>query len=244
MLGAKRTGQRVAVSAGENPVDVRIVRRIQHAQRVPGPLQDGRGDIDVDVAEELRIPSKASHHGPREEHPEEQPPAPGVPALLVEAPPLFGGPRLQTASRTVRRLWTSGRTRLRNSAKYRSNLPRPPMPCSMAVRCRSQNSRGGRAERRPASIVQLRAARRWPRADQLQQFRVRQRRDRRRREARGRTIAPGSGRARSHARDPSSAAPARCRRPTRSRRRHRPAGCRGLPAGRRRPPRPARSGWR
>ena len=39
-----------------------------------------------------------------------------------------------------------------------------------ASRCRSQNSRVGRAERRPAARVQLRAARRWARADQLQQF--------------------------------------------------------------------------
>src|SRR4029450_9690676 len=163
MLGAKRTRERGAVSAGENPVDVRILRRIQHAQRVPGAIQDGRGDIYVDVAEELRIPSKASHHGPREEHPEEQAPAPGVPALQVEAQPLVGGPWLQKiedgAPVMYERQNTMAKQRevpLEFAEAADAVLDGCPLPIPELA--------GGRAERRLASIEQLRAARREARS--------------------------------------------------------------------------------
>src|SRR5678816_2345959 len=72
----------------EDPVHVGIVRRIQLAQRVPGALEDRGGDVPLDITEELRVPAEPAHDEAREEDPEQQAPAPRVPALVVEPAPL------------------------------------------------------------------------------------------------------------------------------------------------------------
>ena len=61
VLSAERARQRVAVGAGEDPVHVRVLGRIQLPQRMCRALQDRRGDIFLDLAEELGVAAESAH---------------------------------------------------------------------------------------------------------------------------------------------------------------------------------------
>ena len=64
---------------------IRIGGRVQLSQRVARAGEDARGDVPLDVTKELGVAAQTSHGRPREEHAEQQPPAPGVPGVFVEA---------------------------------------------------------------------------------------------------------------------------------------------------------------
>ena len=102
VFGAQRQRQRLAVRAGEDPVQVGIRRRVERRQRMPRALQDACRHAALDVGEELGIASQPPHHGAREEQLEQPAPAPRVPHLLVEALARLAARRAGQQSRHAR----------------------------------------------------------------------------------------------------------------------------------------------
>src|ERR1700678_2661814 len=85
------------MTARQNPLHIGIIRGIQFRERITRPLQDAAGDAPIHVFEKAGIAPEAAYNGPREENPEQQPPAPGIPFLAVEIDALFARPSFEQA---------------------------------------------------------------------------------------------------------------------------------------------------
>src|SRR3972149_9734617 len=82
VLRPERAGKGGNVPAGENPLQVRILRRVQRRQGVAGVPQDLFRHAAPHVAEERGIATEAAHEKAREEKPEQKTPAPRIPSAL------------------------------------------------------------------------------------------------------------------------------------------------------------------
>ena len=139
-MGRQCVWKRRCVPACENPLQVRVGRCVQFGKGIPcvGEYPVGHGALHV--LEEARVTSHPAHHRAGEEHAKEQPPAPVVPARLVECLALLKGLALNQL-RLRRREWIKGSIRVRKRPKYRSNFPAPPIPLVTSSVCASQNDR-------------------------------------------------------------------------------------------------------
>lgn len=75
MLGAERARQRRRFAGGQDPLHVGVRRGIDGDERAPHGLEQAVSDRTVHIREQTRIPSQVTEQRPREEKPEEQPPA-------------------------------------------------------------------------------------------------------------------------------------------------------------------------
>src|SRR6516162_94177 len=79
--------------AEQDPLDVGVRGRVQCRHRVPRTRQDPRRHAPLDVAKEAGVATQPAHDRAREEDPEQEPPSPGIPLLVVK-----GFPRLLAAA--------------------------------------------------------------------------------------------------------------------------------------------------
>src|SRR6266566_192308 len=82
-------GQRSVMASGQDPLNIRICRRIQLRKRIFGPLEDLFGDAALDVTKKLVIAAEQAHEPTRKKYAKHKPPAEVVPFLVVERAPLI-----------------------------------------------------------------------------------------------------------------------------------------------------------